>query len=266
MREMLNATDFTYDGVFSGVYGLQIASMNDSVVEETSYVTPTITTVKPSKAKRFYYMDSKYEETPTFEFSIISANTIPDLVQRDILRWLDNRKGFKTLIIHQPEFDSYTYNCIFSVTSIIYHAGCCIGFNLRAMFDSPYHYAASKKIRVTGSGTVQDITVYNNSDIIDDYVYPTVKFKLNSNGSLIIYNKTDDAACARGFKFTNIAANTQITVDNELKIISSNTSADYLDKFDGKKWLRLVRGKNVLQIQVNGEVEITFPQYIKIRF
>lgn len=263
---MLNATDFTYDGVFSGVYGLQIASMNDSVVEETSYITPTITTVKPSKAKRFYYMDSKYEEAPTFEFAVLSSNTIPDFVQRDILRWLDNRRGFKPLIIHQPEFDMYTYNCIFSVTSIIYHAGCCVGFNLRATFDSPYHYEGLKKAKVDGTGNTQEITIYNNSDIIDDYVYPTVKFKLKSTGGITIYNKTDDPSCVRGFTFKGMVPNTQITVDNELKIISSDVAADYLSNFDGMKWLRLVRGKNILQIQVNGEVEITFPQYAKIRF
>lgn len=261
---MLSATDFTYDGVFSGVYGVQIASLNDSVVEETAYITPTMTMVKPSRSKKFYYMGSKYEEAPTFEFSIISENTIPDLVQRRILLWLDNRKGFKPLVIHQPEFETYTYNCIFNVTSIIYHAGRCIGFSLKATFDSPYHYEKSKTESFKGDGTEKEITIYNNSDIDDDYVYPMVTFELNEGGDIEIYNDADDNS--RGFVFEGIAANTKVTVDNETKIISSETSDDYFSKFKGLKWLRLVRGKNKLRIKINGTVEITCPQYAKIRF
>lgn len=262
---MLSATDFTYDGVFSGVYGVQIASLNDSVVEETAYITPTMTMVKPSKAKKFYYMSSKYEEAPTFEFSIISENTIPDLVQRRILLWLDNRKGFKPLVIHQPEFETYTYNCIFNVTSIIYHAGRCIGFNLKATFDSPYHYEKPKTVEILDSdGAEQEVILYNNSDIDDDYIYPIVTFKLEEEGDVEIYNDTDDSS--RGFIFKGVAANSEVTVDNETKIITSEKKDDYLSKFDGLKWLRLVRGKNVLRIKIKGAVKITCPQYAKIRF
>lgn len=262
---MLSATDFTYDGVFSGVYGLRIASFNDSVVEETAYITPTITTVKPSKSKKFYYMGSKYEETPTFEFSVVSERVIPDLVQRDILLWLDNRSGFKPLVIHQSEFETYTYNCIFNVTSIIYHAGKCIGFNLRATFDSPYQYEKPRVVSVSGDGSAENvITIYNNSDIIDDYVYPVVTFRLNTTGDISIRNKTDDES--RVFKFTGIAANVEVDVDNEMKVISAETFDEYLQKFDGMKWLRLRRGKNELAVKANGEVTITCPQYARIRF
>lgn len=262
---MLSATDFTYDGVFSGVYGVQIASFNDSVVEETAYVTPTTTIVKPPMAKKFYYIGSKYEEAPTFEFSIISEKPIPDLVQREILLWLDNRKGFKTLVIHQPEFETYTYNCIFNVTSIIYHAGRCVGFNLQATFDSPYHYEKPRTESVDSDGTEEaEITIYNNSDIIDDYVYPTVTFKLDEEGDVEIYNTSDDSL--RMFSFKGIPANVEVTVDNEMKIISSDPADNYFTKFNGLKWLRLVKGKNILKVKINGEVKITCPQYAKIRF
>ena len=37
------------------------------------------------------------------------------------------------------------YQCIFNVTSIIYHAGSCVGFNLQAIFDSPYGYDLQRR-------------------------------------------------------------------------------------------------------------------------
>lgn len=267
---MFNATCFTYDGISSGVYGLQIATLNGGVVEETIYTTPTITTAKPVNGKRFYFLDSTYTEQPIIEFSVLSTTAIPDSMQRDILRWLDNRKGFKPLIIHQPEFDRYVYQCIFNVSSIIYHAGECVGFNLKATFDSPYHYKNSREQKIDGNGEVREIVVYNDSDIIDDYIYPTISFKprgyIDEYCSISIYNKTEDPSLMREFKFVGTALNSKVIVDNELKIITSDISGDLLSKFIGMNWLRLVRGKNILQVKIKGEFSITFPQYIKIRF
>lgn len=268
---MFSATDFTYDGIRSGVYGLQIATINGSVVEETSYATPTITMAKPVHGKKFYYLDSTYTEQPIVEFSVLSETTIPDTMQRNILRWLDNRNGFKSLIIHQPEFDRYVYQCVFNVISIIYHAGDCIGFNVKATFDSPYHYQNSSEQKVEGKGESKEIVVYNDSDIIDDYIYPTISFIPRAyidddECSISIYNKTEDPSFTREFKFVKTALNTKVIVDNELRIITSDVSDELLRNFVGMKWLRLVRGKNILQVKINGEFKIRFPQYIKIRF
>ena len=267
---MFTATDFTYDNVFSGIYGLKIASFDSSVVTETTYVTPSINFVKPAKSKKFYFMDSKYDETPTFEFSIVCESHIPEIMQREILLWLDNRRGFKPLIIHQPDLNEYVYQCIFNVTSIIYHAGSCVGFNLQAIFDSPYHYKETILHNLTGTGSSQELIVYNNSDIIDDYIYPSVTFTpknyFDETCSISIVNKTDDPAGTREFKFVGTALNGTVSVDNELKIIRADMGKDLLSKFIGKKWLRLVKGKNILNVKLNGQFSISFPTYAKIRF
>lgn len=267
---MFNATEFTYDGVFSGKYGLKIATFNGDPLEETSYITPNIVTAKPAKSKRFFYEDVTYDEPPTFEFSIVSQEPIPDILQRELMVWLDSRNGFKPLLIHQPEHEGYTYNCIFTITSIIYHSGSCVGFLLTATFDSLYQYRKSKVLKVTGDGTPQEYTIINDSDIIDGYVYPQVEFKstsyVDSNCNIVIYNKTDDPGLTRGFEFRDIAVNSTVTVDNELKVITSTMGSDLLSKFKGMKWLRLRRGKNILQIKINGQVTITCPTLTKIRF
>lgn len=267
---MFSATDFTYDGIYSRKYGLQIASIEGDVMNETTYATPTIVTTKPPKAKRFYYLDGEYDEPPTYEFAVFSESAIPDLVQRDILAWLDNRKGFKPLVIHQPELYEYTYNCVFTVTSIIYHAGCCVGFKLRATFDSPYQYKRDKGIVVQGTGEMQEIYLYNGSDLAGEYIYPSITFTptayMDGNCSISIFNRTDDPDLTREFKFVDTPLNTKICVDNDIKMIKCESGGDFLSKFEGMNWLRLVSGRNYLQVKINGEAKIEFPQYIKIRF
>ena len=63
-------------------------------------------------------------------------------------------------------------------------------------------------------------------------------------------------------------------VDNELKKITANKGGHLLQNFcymDGakmshKNWLRLRKGENILNININGTVTIDCPQYIKIGF
>ena len=318
---MFNATDFTYDGTSSTQYGIKIATLDSSVVEETAYVSPAISMIKPTLGKRFMYLDSIYDEQPTFEFSIIAEQPISDRTQRDILRWLDNRRGFRELKIQQPEIMQYVYHCVFNVTSIIYHAGSCIGFNLKATFDSQYHYKESPVKVLNGDGSTAKIEIFNDTDIIDDYVYPTITFKAVASSShsykkcessvsgalqviadtgtptlsqikqgdalsggaigvkvgdyvcpvvgdtfmVSVFNETDSTSREFRFSADDSLINDKITVDNELKIISGS-GTNLLAKFDGMKWLRLRKGKNVLRVTINGEFTITFPQYIKIRF
>lgn len=258
---MFTATEFTYDGIHSGTYGLKIASFNSDVMEEASYVVPNINTAKSAKSQRFFYLDATLDSPPTYEFSVVSESTIHETTLRDILKWLDSRKGFKELIIMQPAFDGLIYKCIFSVTSIIYHSGNCVGLNLLATFDSPYQYGTPIEVNVFGNGAVQDIYIFNDSDNVDEYIYPKVEFD-TSDGNITIVNMTDDKS--REFKFEGLNANTTYAVDNELKIITGSGS-DLLSKFS-KKWLRLRRGTNHLRITVNGAATITCPQYVKISF
>lgn len=258
---MFTATEFTYDGIYSGTYGLKIASFNSDVMEEASYVVPNINMAKSANSQRFFYLDETLDSPPTYEFSVVSESTIHETTLRDILKWLDSKKGFRELMIMQPSYDGITYRCVFSVTSIIYHSGHCVGLNLLATFDSPYQYGIPIEVNIFGDGTPQDIRIFNDSDNVGEYTYPKVEFD-TSDGKISIVNTTDDKS--REFKLDGLNKNTTYTVDNELKIITGEGS-DLLSKFS-KKWLRLRRGTNYLRVTVNGTATITCPQYVKISF
>lgn len=259
---MFNATFFTYDGVYSGSYGLKIASIKEnSAVNETSYITPEIISAKPTQSKKFLFQGLKYSSMPTYAFSIMSEEPIPEPVQDEIMLWIDSRKGFKTLNIHQPDYEMYDYKCIFTITSIIYHSGQCVGYNLQATFDSAYQYGKPTTKTIVGNGTPQDIYLVNKSGNIDEYIYPNIEF-MSSDGSISIVNMSDDSA--RAFSFDGLTPNSTYKVDNERKIIQGD-GRNLLSKFS-KKWLRLLRGRNHIKVTINGTLKITCPNYTKIKF
>lgn len=276
---MLNATEFSYDGVYSGKYGLLIATINGDSLGETSYIVPEISTSKSANSKRFYYGGMSYSEPPTYQFSLVSPTPLPDAVQREVMTWLDSRKGFRRLDIYQPEFLDYYFMCIFTIDQIIYHKGFCVGFNITATFDSPFQYKRIPKTKISSDGTTKTVIVLNASDVPDDYIYPKITFKskgyltpmtdgnkvIDENCNIWIANKTDFEATGnlRPFTFYKVTNNTTITVDNELKIIDGDA---HLGNFKDKNWFRLLPGKNEIEVMINGEATIELLEYVKIRF
>jgi hypothetical protein len=197
---------------------------------------------------------------------MISELPITDVTRREVLAWLTARGAFKKLQIHQPDLEDYYYNCVFTDISIIYVNGNCHGFRVTANFDSPYQYGEPSSVTVSGSGNTEQITIVNNSDISDDYVYPVVEFSSNSdtNGySIKIINETDDDS--REFIFSGLDAGEHVVVDNELRHIKSSNNVTRLSNFN-KNWLRLRKGDNVLKVTINGNVTIKCPTYIMIGF
>ena len=263
---MFNATYFTYDGIFSGVYGVMIADFDDERVVETEAFSPSLNTVKGANSVRFYHNGITYDNAPTYQFSIISQNPIPDVIRREMLSWLVGRKQYKKLIIHQPDIEKYYYNCVFTNTEIIYVNGNCHGLRLTAEFDSPYAHGDPTSVTV-GSGE-NTVIINNKSDIIDEYTYPIVEFcgrdKSYSSSFVSITNMTDDKN--RVFSLVNLLHDEVITVDNETKYISSSMGGEKLSNFTSKKWLRLRKGFNELRIKSNGDVTITCPQYVLIGY
>lgn len=266
---MFSALDFMYDGIYSGNYGLKIASFDNNALKETPYITPDVVVTKSSRGTRFFYEGIKYNAPPTLDFSILSETPIHDGILSEILSWLDSRKGFRELVIFQSYLDETKYNCIFTIKDIIYHGGSCIGLNITATFDSIYQYGIPIVREFICSYGVDDnfepieFNIYNNTEAFDEYTYPIVEFT-TLDGNIEIVNKTDDVN--RVFKFSNLQPNSILTIDNEIKTIESDINELCLDKFDGRNWMRLVKGNNEIEIKLNGIIKITVPQRIKIRY
>ncbi len=264
---MFSASYFTYDGVYSGEYGLQIASFDSQSVETTSVFAPTLTTSKATRAKRFQHNGIKYEQPPTFQFSIISEMPIDELNRRRILAWITGRNQFKVLKIHQQDLDCFTYKCVFTAVDIIFVRGQCHGFQVTATFDSWFCSGKPAILEFAGNGSTVTKTIVNKSDIYDDYVYPSIELvgvqNLGSNIFCTIKNNTDNNA--RVTQFSGLANSETLFLDGETRVINNSNDLGRLSCFN-KNWLRLKKGKNVLEITVNGTIRIICPTYVIIGF
>lgn len=258
---MFNATYFTYDGILSAKYKLRIASFDDEHVTETNIFSQEVTTAKALHQNKYFISSIDYSGAPEFEVSIISAVTITEQDKRKILDWLCRGKDFKKLIIHRPEVESYYYMCKFKSVSEISVNGYCVGFKMTAVFDSPYQYGIPTTLELTSDGTETECTITNKSDFSDEYIYPVIKFRLNNTGTISIINTTDDEN--REFEITDVSADNEITIDNDLKIISGD--GVLISNFN-KNWLRFKKGVNKLKITVDGELSISCPEVVHICF
>jgi phage-related protein len=259
---MVNATYFTYDGISSAAYGLQIAAFSGSdsdSVEENESFSPSLTTVKAPSLLRFYHGGVIYESAPECEFTVVSSSIITPGNRAAIFRWLVGRNEFKPLVFLESDLSAFTYYCVFTSVSTIYVNGVCHGFKLTATFDSPFA-RGKPTVATTQSGT-NAVQVINNSDIMDGYTYPTVSFV---GSSISIVNTTDDTG--REFAFSGLGDSEQTTVDCEAKTIRSNLGGEKLSNFTSKKWLRLRRGINNLIVTATGDVTITCPYYAMIGY
>ena len=255
---MFSATYFTYDGVFSGEYGLMMADFDAEPVVETAAFSPVLNAMKPADNPRFLHGGIRYDAPPTHRFSIISEQEIPDVLRREILTWLVGRNEFKKLQVHQPDLEDYYYNCVFTDVDIVYINARCHGFRVTANFDS--HYARSEAAVIVIPAGTTSYTVAVDADVIDGYIYPLVEF---TGSHATIYNFSDGAR-----EFT-IGQNPggAFFVDNESKIILKDGAVTRLDAVTfNKQWMRLKRGNNELAISCDGDLTITIPTYVMIGF
>ncbi len=269
---MFYASYFTYDDIPSANYGLQIASFDASNPETTTVFAPTFNTVKSSRQRNFSHAGVLFEEPPEFSFQIIRDSEITEMERRGILRWLLGRNSFKPLIIHQEDLEEYTYNCVFSAVDMIYVNGHLVGFDVTATFDSWFARGADVTVTYTGDGSAaEEVDIVNNSDVYEDYVYPSIELTnissyatVSGNAyNLSIINTTDSES--RETVFYNLDSNETVELDGETRAIYNEYDNGRLDCFN-KVWLRLLPGKNTLSIQTNGKVTITCPTYALIGF
>lgn len=259
---MINSSHFTYDGVFSGTYGLQIAEFGGiraESVEENEAFSPTLATIKVPGQNRFYHGGIYYNDAPSFQMTLVSEEPITEEHKSRILSWLVGKSSFRPLSFYADSKGGFTYYVVFTSSSSINVNGVCHGFKVTGTCDSRFARGIPTKATTT-SGT-HTITIDNKSEIYDDYVYPTVEFV---GSSISIINTTDSAT--RAFEFSGLGASEKLTVDCENKIITSTVGGEKLSKFTSKNWLRLRHGKNTLSVTSSGNVTITCPYYAMIGF
>lgn len=258
---LVHARSFVYNGISSERFNLVLGysqapetfntgldvslSQGESNTERT---TPNLYGVTPTAQNLTAPIEIFKKDSS--EFSIEESRAINNWLCQD---------GYKQLFFKDEKFGSnIVYNAIFTeIEDIVYNG--INGKKLTFVCDSAYGYTmpVNRTYTVTGS---QKITIVNTSDA--GIYYPL--FKIKTDDDVIITNETDNN------KQMFISHNFNGYIDAErMMVYNVNKKIVPLSKlgwnFNLKTssptsiyWLRLMKGRNILNIKGDCEIQFTF--------
>lgn len=136
---------------------------------------------------------------------------------RQITRWLSSTTIPQLLSTVDCNDEPLNYCGIFTNIESFVVGGEVYGFVLTFTNDSPFAYSNSIKNKYELNGNATK-TVLNNSDLLDDYIYPILHISPNSNTDFYMCNLSDCDVLASG-KIT-ISDDSNTTLNNFLDVIN----------------------------------------------
>lgn len=242
---------FTYDGVSSLNKSIYSVNLSNGLYEEPFMSSRSIneTTVK-NKEKP--YFQGVTRSPKTFTLSFYFDGFWDDAKIQDVARWL-SPDYYKPLIFN--EFPNKIFYCMPVDDIGLIHNGLKQGYlNLTMRCDSPYAYSpfiTSSLYTYTSNAVGQYINITNGGDTI---IYPEISLKkLTGSGDVKIKNVTNNN---EEFKFTGLALNEDLYIDNENRNIETSLSGtNRYNAFNGN-YLKLLKGDN--QLMIIGDCSVQF--------
>lgn len=159
---------------------------------------------------------------------------------RSILRILTGLKGYKWLkLITQIVDEDLWYKARINNVSYKRISGHVAGIILDAECDSCFAWSNEYNITINAKAN-QPFYTFNNTDDLNNYVYPIVSILSSSAGKLTVTNTSDNWVS----EIKNIKSNEKITIDSKHQIISSSVSHELLLDDFNLGWFRLIPDKN----------------------
>lgn len=261
------AYNFLYDDVPSETYGLKILSFGDGGLF-SGVGSPEINILQQRVLRKSkpYFLGRTQETVLEFPLTFGRITPISATDRNLISQWLFGRAGYKKLYILQDDLNGIYFNCLFNSPQPQYIGGVNYAFTSNVICDSPWAYGPERIITGTQGGT---INIYNGSTE-DDYLYPRLFVSFShrmGQGEFSIHNHTED----RETIYYTLNSHEELYIDNDLQTISVTDSLfggpTYPVNRFNKKWLRLLPGKNELEIWTENAMiyyEIRFSERLKI--
>jgi len=259
------AANFAYDGKMSSDYGLIITS-EGSGEGENAGASVTLHVQEIYRRPKPYLLGVQQSPVLEIPVKINVSGELSAMEDSAISSWLFGSMGYKKLQILQPDMQYVYFNCIFKDKSTIRVGNIIRGYTATIVCDGPFAWESAQRTFYkdynsanSGIGLVTDEIVIVNSSDNADYTFPSLSFSTNNGQTpyLQIINTTDSAS--RAFFLSPIESGGPYSIDNDLQIISSG---DYnmfpafvhynedgtINNDTSYNWLRLVKGKNILNI------------------
>jgi hypothetical protein len=245
---MFYAKSFTYNGIPSELFNIQVASIDsgDSAVNGPGSGTIEIIENYVYRRPVPYFYGVKFTSKVSFPISFFSPDEIDAQTFSYLQNWLFGQLNYKNFVLIQPDMDSFYINAIFTEPNVIRAGNIIYGLQGTCIMDSQFAWTYPKtSIYNYTSAPSASSLILNNDSHYAGYLYPQMTFTVNSAGSsLSIINTSDNN---REFLFSGLSPNEVITINNDLGIVTSSLLIPRLSIFN-KKFLRFVPGINILSI------------------
>lgn len=212
------------------------------------------------------YLGQKYEDKLKPKITLVKNPTLRDKYfhERDcrwILRLLTGIKGYQWMKAISFELDDdLWYRAKVSNVSYKRVGGHIVGIILNMECDSCFAYSKELNITINAKSN-QKFNIFNNTDDLNNYVYPTVSILSSSAGTLSITNISDNNWVT---EIKNLKANEKITIDSQHQIISSNTTHNLILNDFNLGWLRMVPDKNEYISNFNATITLKYREPRKV--
>ena len=252
-------SEFIFDGVPCSQFGLMVYHFGSNSQEDVAFPDGSIIEDRlPSRFDALTYglvQNQPLEYTLVFgaNMASIDANESIDRYEVEaISAWLTGHRKRKWLAIVQDDMESYRYKCYITNLKLITHGDYPWAFSCKVSCDSSFAYTFPEVFEYDVNGT-KTVNFFNRSTY-NGFYRPEMEIQTRGGtGSFIIQNETDNG---RVFQFSGLPAGNQtIYVDNKNQIIKGSTNADLYEHFN-MKFLRLLRGDNILRITGNAHLKI----------
>jgi len=222
---------FTYDGNSEDDIGLGIQTIEEFVGHKPVPI----------------YLGQKYQDKLRPQITLVKNPQFKDLYFcekdcRGINRILTGKKGYQWVKLISYELDEDLWYRA-KVNSVSYRriGGNITGIILNMECDSCF--AWSKENYITRKVKAnQSFSIFNNTDDLNNYVYPYTSILSSSTSDLLITNLSDNNWIS---KINNVKENEKISIDSQHQIITSNLPHELLLNDFNLGWFRLVPDKNI---------------------
>lgn len=258
---MLFAGYYIYDGINSSRHHLLFANLDTDRLSQICNKL-TYNTEFYKGLNRYELHGRQWDDSPlSFDVEIISEYPIDDFSAQNIKRWMFNAPTYRKLYedygakksldeIVQGQIRRTYVECVFYNPIEIRKSGNLFGWKCTCMLAEPM--AKQDEIEDTYTDLSDEITLNVNSDY-NGYIYPYLEVKAGHTSvstDILIKNVTDNN---RSMQIKGVTANATLYIDCAVGSIIDSSGNSYYDKLTDQKFLRLLQGKN--EVQVEGDID-----------
>jgi len=252
--------EFVFDGVSCSEYGLMVYDFGSTKQSDVSFPSaraPEVDRVAGRYDSLFYGL----EQSDALEFTLVfganmqsmDANEAMDRLEiEQIAAWLTGHESWKWLSIVQDDMEEFRYKCVISDLKLITYGQMPWAFSCSVTCDSPYAYTYPDEVSFSVNG--ERTVVFHNRSSHNGYYRPKCELTINDSGNFYITNESDGGR-TMAFEALPTGGAVVISVDNQNQIIKNDRDLNFY-KYFNMKFLRLVRGDNVLRLKGNGTLKL----------